>query len=287
MVIRQSINYGDAETRGKLRSWKKKLAADYAIFDATYRSGKMSSLAADLALCTKSGRVRALTEIRRNFGPGATLEKIFSNGKLALFSILKPRDSIILEVPEDTPESEHASLSQNCVTVNYILTGKMPGILIGRFNDIIDTAEGYWTLEVPDHALGRAVERSRFLHPGAIIKEAHYNLLNLANSNGPLLNGRDNPKAYIKAGPGCFIANMRLGRDISIGDRLNPHVRVTTWLHEDQLGPDQIALSKIGEPGDRLGDGVLLPRPLCEFLQVGPDEYRCLAWSGSNKGKEK
>jgi hypothetical protein len=33
-----------------------------------------------------------------------------------------------------------------------------------------------------DRALGRAVERSRFLHPGAIIREAHLNLLALPAS---------------------------------------------------------------------------------------------------------
>jgi hypothetical protein len=33
MSIQQNVNYKDAETRGRLRQWKKKLARDYAIFD--------------------------------------------------------------------------------------------------------------------------------------------------------------------------------------------------------------------------------------------------------------
>jgi hypothetical protein len=30
------VSYGDAETRGRLRQWKKKLAQDYAIFDRAF-----------------------------------------------------------------------------------------------------------------------------------------------------------------------------------------------------------------------------------------------------------
>jgi hypothetical protein len=281
MVIRQSITYGDAETRGKLRAWKKKLATDYAVFDIAFRSSKLYSLAIDLAKRTRNGRESALHAIRQIVSPGATFERTYSNGRLALFSILKPRDPLAIEISNDISESERASLAQNCVTVNYLLLGKMPGLIAGRLNDIIDVAEGFWTLEVPDHALGRAVERSRFLHPGAIIREAHLNLLDLANSNGSLLNGRDRPSAYIKAGPGCFVGTLHLDCDVSIGGQLNPRVRVTTWLHEDQLGPDQIALSEKGESGDRLGDGILLPRPLCEFFEVEPDQYQCLAWKGA------
>jgi hypothetical protein len=39
------------------------------------------------------------------------------------------------------------------------------------------------------------------------------------------------------------------------------HVRVRTWLADDMLHESQIPLREKGEPGDRLGDPWLRPRP--------------------------
>jgi hypothetical protein len=48
-AIKQSVAYGDAETRGRLRQWKKKLAQNYAIFDGAFsRLQKEGDLAADI-----------------------------------------------------------------------------------------------------------------------------------------------------------------------------------------------------------------------------------------------
>jgi hypothetical protein len=62
--------------------------------------------------------------------------------------------------------------------------------------------EGLWTLEVPDHALGRAVERSGALHPGVIIREAHLNLLALPQSVAASTSDESASGVLIKAGPG-------------------------------------------------------------------------------------
>ena len=50
-------------------------------------------------------------------------------------------------------KAEIGSLTQDCVSVNYSYVGVRDGLIY--------TGEGLWTLEVPDHALGRAVKRSR------------------------------------------------------------------------------------------------------------------------------
>jgi hypothetical protein len=121
---------------------------------------------------------------------------------------------------------------------------------------------GLWTLEVPDHALGRAVERSGFLHPGAIIREAHKNLLDLPAtiiSERLYMINTDGPGIYIKAGPGCFVGHLIFGMDANEGHSV--HVRVKTWLSDDQLHENQTPLCKKGETGDRLGDCWLLPQP--------------------------
>jgi hypothetical protein len=231
-MTQPNMMYGNAEIRGRLRVWKKQLAQHYAQFEAAYaslRNGKLKSVPQDLIKCTRSGRERALTTIRRAIGPGATFEATYLNGRLALFSILKPRNSVACDIRADVSESERASLLQDCITVNYFLIGQIPDALSNR--DRIELAEGLWTLEVPDHALGRAVERSRFLHPGAIIREAHLNLLELPNTAVDLL--RKKRKAYIKAGSGCFAAAISAARDVSNNDQYGVHVRVATWLDED------------------------------------------------------
>jgi len=192
---------------------------------------------------------------------------------LALFSILKPRGLVICDTHPNASESERSSLLQDCVTVNYFLVGKIPGAL----GDQIELAEGLWTLEVPDHALGRAVERSRYLHPGAIIREAHLNLLELPNAAMRLLNG-ERQTAYVKAGPGCFVAAMSVARDVSNDNQYGVYVRVATWLDEDQLHADQVPLHEKGKPGDRLGDGWLRPVPLREIVETEPEILNVLPW---------
>lgn len=97
-------------------------------------------------------------------------------------------------------KAEIGSLTQDCVSVNYSYVGVRDGLIY--------TGEGLWTLEVPDHALGRAVKRSRLLTPETIIREAHRNVL-----GAPLKGARRN--GYIKAGAGCFAVELIGGKDVS------------------------------------------------------------------------
>jgi hypothetical protein len=277
---RQSVSYGDAETRGRLRQWKKKLAQNYGIFDNAFKQlqgGKLSSLAVDMVKCSRSGRKQAFEKINKLLGPGITLEEVNlgrGNRSLAIWSILKPRDSVAMGALSDLPESERQSLLQDCVTVNYVLVG----------TSAVLVSEGLWTLEVPDHALGRAVERSRFLHPGTLIREAHLNLLGLPATILNQKNFTDHKSSgmYIKAGLGCFAGHFHLSEDVSIGNQHSAHVRVKTWLDENQLSERQIILSEKGEEGQRLGDSWLRPRPLCHFEQVGPNKWEVSVWQATS-----
>ena len=249
-----NVSYGNSETRGRLRQWKKKLARDYAVFeralDALSPNGRAAPVGIDMVKCTRPGRERAFKQINKLLGPGVTLEEVSlgkNNRTLAIWSILKPRDSVTIEVPDDFSESERASLAQDCVVVDYAV--------VGCIADVIQVTTGLWTIEVPDHALGRAVQRTRFLHPGALIREAHLNLLDLPVTvmGQAGFTGRRTSKTYIKAGLGCFVGSFHLIEDVSIGNRLSASVRTTTWLTEDQMHEDQIVLCEKGEKGQRLG----------------------------------
>jgi hypothetical protein len=225
---------------------------------------------------SRAGRRLAFAKIRKALGAGVTAESVSLDKRgqcFAVWSILKPRDAVVVKANPDMSESERASLAQECVTVNYVVVGVVEGM--------VKVAEGLWTLEVPDYALGRAVEYSGFLHPETIIRDAHRNLLDMPNA--ALLSSDEKTRfksRYIKAGLGCFVGEFSVSEDISIGGELSARVRVKTWIDDDRLHDDQIVLCERGAEGDRLGDGVLAPRPLCDFSAVGAGrfEVRALKW---------
>lgn len=203
-----SIAYGDAQTRGQIRHWKKKLAERYGQFDRAYNNtSAWASIGKDMICGSGLTRRRALDKLTKLFGPGVTFEKAEikkRNEGYALWSILKPRSSVFVETARELSEAELGSLSQNCVSVNYVYVGVQDGVIYN--------GEGLWTLEVPDHALGRAVERSGFLTPEAIIREAHKNVL-----DAPVRGDWPDNRALLKAGAGCFAIEFCPGSDISVG----------------------------------------------------------------------
>jgi hypothetical protein len=260
MIVSQ-ITYANAEVRGQLRQWKKKLAKDYTTF-----STAMHAMACDAAPTplgdmmfrkSKVGRERALAKLHKSFGPGVVLECSRLEGKhpLAVWSILNPREAVTV-LESDFPDDKlRGSLLQDCVVLNYVIAGFMP--------DTTGIAEGAWSIEVPDHALGRAVERSRLLHPGTLIREAHANLLAApATALKHLSDTGQVDNIYVKAGPGCFVGGFLAAPDLSADNEINLHFRVATWLHDDQLRDDQIPLAR-AESGLRLGNSWLTPRPFC------------------------
>ena len=73
--IVSQVNYSNAEVRGQLRSWKQKLARDYAAFESAFRrlgkGGDLGALLFDMVRCGRVGRQRAFEKINRALGPGA------------------------------------------------------------------------------------------------------------------------------------------------------------------------------------------------------------------------
>jgi hypothetical protein len=212
--IVSQVNYSNAEVRGQLRSWKQKLARDYAAFESAFRrlgkGGDLGALLFDMVRCGRVGRQRAFEKINRALGPGAKLETKHLDDKpvLAVWSIFCPRSPVWCATPDITPDAAQMGLSQNCVAVNCIVAGAMPwGVGI---------EQGLGAFVAPDHALGRAIERSRLLHPGAIIREAHANLLDLPVQSIALNNGNIETERgfFVKAGAGAFRCDARRSRQI-------------------------------------------------------------------------
>jgi hypothetical protein len=276
VAIVSQVNYGNAEVRGQLRVWKQKLARDYAAFESAFRrlgkGGDLGALLFDMVRCGRVGRQRAFEKINRALGPGAKLETKHLDDKPALvvWSIFCPRSPVWCATPDAVPDAALRGWSQNCVAVNYIVAGAMPWGL--------GIEEGLWTLEVPDHALGRAVERSRFLHPGAIIREAHENLLNLPAQSIALNNGiiQTERGFFVKAGAGAFRCEIHGGPEHGLTGELNFFVVTRTWIDDAQLHEDQIPLCEKGEPNQRLGDGWLLPHPLRRIIGTATNQAQVI-----------
>ena len=145
----QPVVYGNAEARGKVRAWKTQLHKKYQIFEAAYRSLNVDNSALNAACFdlvkrkSRIGKERAVERLQKLFGPGVKLETVRYDRQhsYAVWSILKPREPVTVDAADES------GLNQFCVTVNYVMAGRSP-------KDGVGCAEGTWTLEVPDHALG-------------------------------------------------------------------------------------------------------------------------------------
>lgn len=257
--IQSQVSYADAEARGRVRVWKQQLARDYFIFSRamTALMNANNHLIEDMVRCGTVGRKRAFAKIHKMLGPGVILDSVnLDKGKsLATWMIMKPRGAILI-APNSLPVSERASMQQHCVACNFVV--------IGCIDDSPQAFSGLWTIEVPDHALGRPVERIRCQHPGDIVREAHKSVLALPLS---VLGKRDfvdpsrKSQARVRAGPGFFLGHLRLLSAIEDNDLLTLFVRANTWIDDNALHDKQIAVMDAGD-GERLGDHILRPLPL-------------------------
>jgi hypothetical protein len=144
-------------------------------------------------------------------------------------------------------------LDRSCGDPNYIVVGRLAGVRWGY---------GLWTLEIPDHALGRLLHRSAD-NPAGSIAVAHHAALRLRHED-VIRNGEVDRdfQFLLPAGPGAFVCSLVAGEDISRGYAPMLGVRAHTWLSDDMLRDDQTPLIDDGTPGSRLGDDWLLPAPL-------------------------
>ena len=218
-----------AEARGAVRAFKAQLARADRRFAARFESAEASREAARWASCNTKGRARALAKLIRWFGP---VDRYVHD--MPVWAHLRPRDAVIV-IPNDPGQT------QSAVVLEY-MTVSGEG----------DLETGLWTLEVPDHALIRAAQRSRGLDLRAAILDAHRHLS--AIRCDPLPQG----DVLVRAGPGCFVGQMIYGQEIKGG--IVVYYRPRTWLHEDQLGDGQDPLPTDG-PGQPWADGPLLPFP--------------------------
>jgi hypothetical protein len=176
--------------------------------------------------CTRRhgmARVRLLKTIRRNF-PDATI-KIVHGGVLEI-SWLAPSLPVIAN-PKDHGER------QDCTLVCYVVAWPTP-----PFGIRLCSA---WSLEVPDHAAGRYLQRAgdNADFRSALFEAANHfyaaDMVEVAPHVGR------NTDVYLPSGGGCFVCTV-------VGARSGGHsflyARAATWIDETMLRADQTLLSK-------------------------------------------
>lgn len=223
----------DAEARGKLRAFRRSLTGERT-------TAALDRLPPDqvarLALASAKGAARAAAALRRRLpgirwaapGPG------YLRG-----AYLAATGPIIVE-PRDVGQT------QNSVIVRYAIVGKVA--------DLFGSASGLWTLEVPEHALLRLAQRDRSADLATVVWAAHDNLL--ASTGDTTAD-----ELLLPAGNGAFVLEFINGLDESTAGAPLVYARVRTWLHVDQLLPNQRQPYLL--PGNPpLGESLLLPSPL-------------------------
>jgi hypothetical protein len=68
---------------------------------------------------------------------------------------------------------------------------------------------------------------------------------------------------YVKAGCGVFVGVFHLSyTDVETDENPHVHFRAKTWVHDDQLGPDQKPAAIASKIEDQLINSILMPPPL-------------------------
>jgi hypothetical protein len=150
---------------------------------------------------------------------------------------------------------------QDCVAVNYVLIGALAGPGRGGM-----TAAGLWSVEIPDHALLRVLQRNPAAELDSVLLGVHRSTLRLSNdiaaeADAAAIAGKERVSGVlVPAEDGVFICEFGAATDRSNWQEMLA-VRAATWLHNDQLHDDHRPVPE-GKPGNRLGEGLLLPVPL-------------------------
>jgi hypothetical protein len=259
-----------AAERGKLRQWKRAAAANYQLCDRLLHDPEMQRQVDEFAMRgSEAGRRRAFQRVTMLVRRFAHLQEVRFTGRapLALWAALTPRNAVTVN-----PATE--GQKQDCVAVNYVLVGALAGP--GRGGMI---ADGLWSVEISDHALLRVLQRDPAADLDAVLLAAHRSALLLSNNiaaeaDAAAIAGEGRVSGFLApAGDGVFIYEFGAATDRSNWQGMLA-VRAVTWLHNDQLRDDQRPEPE-GRPGDRLGEGLLLPAPLRRVSLRRTGDERC------------
>jgi len=251
----------DSESRGRLRTIKTKLAAEFGAFMKGVEKLSDTTAPSDLMLKKGTGRKRALARVVAATRAGK-LERTHGRKGHAFFafSILHPRDAILAPNPRLSP-GESASRDQSTISVDYLSIGDIGG------GPGIET--GSWGLDVTDHASSRYLQRGDDNLESAIWQAFR------ALMAAPAITAAKDGDLFVPAGDGVFIGQLIFTQDESDG---NPGMlfRCETWIHEDMRGENQVPLAAARRGELLLGDTWLAPHCHRMIIDHGAKGIECV-----------
>jgi hypothetical protein len=256
-----------AEAKGRVRLFKTKAAQNWARVEQTVGNAEFGEAAASIIVkSSPKGRERAFKKLAR-LDRFATLEvKRTGRFPLVVWSVFKPRGAVYID-PDNNP-----GLAQDCVTIDYVFAGLSPSNSQDRNERSL--GGGLWTLEIPDHALGRLAERDPGVDIGAVLRAAHYAALHTPVT--AIKAGLDDAafRFALPAGRGVFLCDAFAAPEI-VSNRRILHLHAYTWFHDDSEGGVKTRQRfAVGgphpgtKPGLRLGDSLLLPSIFQHYKEV-------------------
>src|ERR1700688_512525 len=176
-----------AEAWRVVRRFKREVAGGAASVErALSAPAHLNRIASDFVRKGRVGRARALERLRRTFAPAT----VHADGNTLVVTWIEPQGPVL--------DSPFPSERQECVIV--WLAG-LP-IKDRRENDVFVV----WTIEVPDHALGRIVQRSPSVNLIGAVIEAHNWFIN-AQSDRITECAHQDRTFYLPAGNGLFVCS--------------------------------------------------------------------------------
>lgn len=240
----------DAEARGQLRVYLKKLEVDHAAFMKACEVVVRPTFR-DFLRKKEKGRARVFKRINEaitRHGARLMHKRLTGNRPVALWAVLEPRTTLWVK-------PEHPRDEQDCVCLNFFY--------IGWIGDRGVATEGLWTVEVTKHALGRYLQRSADRDPTEAIFAAHEALLKLPDSVLEKLQFK------LRVGDHAWQCEPNFGRDPH--EEINVHITLRTYLEFDQLSPQQeaeLVSSNMRTSGAPMAETWLLPIPLKRIVEV-------------------
>jgi len=188
-------------------------------------SNEYQKAAQDYCFKRGKGKQRALAKLRRLMHP-AVLLNTTPDDPVCVWAWLEPSGAVL-----DTTDPGR---SQNCVLTSFAIAG--------RTSRCSAASNHGWTLEVPDHALGRLIERCRGADPAAALWQASNAFLN-AGLSEIVACLKNDQVFYLPAADGLFLCEAIAINDDAFG--LHIYARARTRLATDMLQPEQTPIAAV------------------------------------------
>jgi hypothetical protein len=216
-----------AEIWRKLRTFKRSIApAAVNIKRILDDDTTMKRLMTNFAFKKGIGRARALSRLKKHLA-GATLQ---AEDDTIIGTWLEPTGPIL--------DSDDPSLQQDCIVVWVGFGGRQSSYAAGFLRLL--------SVEVPDHALARLLQRSPSADLAAALHEACVGYLS-ADQGEVLACIQAGREFYLPGGDGVFLCT---GITDPSDGRVYTHARCRTWISDVMARPDQKPLPVAGDDGD-------------------------------------